>query len=67
MLVVVAKHGVVGRQDGPAAVAENGVHALIRQHLDDHIGAAHAATRQRVLPVFDCFPGRGHVRFQKIA
>ncbi len=39
--LVVAEHRVVGRQDGAAAVAEDRVDPLIRQHLHHDIGAAH--------------------------
>ena len=40
VLVVVAKHGVIGRQDGAAAVAEDRVDAFIGHDLNDGIGAA---------------------------
>jgi hypothetical protein len=48
VLQVVAEYGVVDRQDRAAAVAENGIHALVGQHLDDHIRAGHAGAGQRV-------------------
>ena len=47
-LLVVEEHGVEGRQDGPAAVAEDGGHALVREHLHDHAGAGHALAGQGV-------------------
>ncbi len=48
MFVVIAEHGIVSRQDCPAAVSENGIHALISQHLDDHLGAGHGLACQRM-------------------
>src|SRR2546429_9173801 len=38
-LLVVEKPGVVGGQAPPAAVAEYGRDALVREHLHDHAGA----------------------------
>jgi len=38
---VVAENGVIGRQDGTTAVAENNVNALFGQDLDDDLGAGH--------------------------
>ena len=46
--LVVAEDGVVGRQDRAAAVAEDGVDALVGQHVDDRIGADHRLTGQRM-------------------
>jgi hypothetical protein len=49
--LVVYEDGVVGRQDGPAAVAENGLDALVRQHLDDDFGARHLLAGERMSDV----------------
>ena len=48
VLLVVAEDGVVNRQNGAAAVAENRVDALVRQHLDEHVRARHTGPRQRM-------------------
>ena len=48
VFLVVAKYGVVNRQDRAAAVAENRVDALVGQHLHQHVRARHAGARQRV-------------------
>ena len=48
VLFVVQKHGIVNGQNGPAAVAENGVHTLVRQDLHEHFGARHAGAGERV-------------------
>ena len=47
-LLVIEEYRVVGRQDRPAAVAENGRNALIGQHLHDHVGAGHLLAGERV-------------------
>ena len=47
-LLVVEKHGVVGGQDRPAAVAEYRGDALVGEHLHDHAGAAHSFAGQRM-------------------
>ena len=41
MLLVEAKHGVVDRQDRTAAIPEYGVYAFVREHLHEHVRAAH--------------------------
>ena len=41
LFLVPAEHRVVGRQDRPAAVAEDGVDALVGEHLHDDLGAGH--------------------------
>src|SRR5439155_14533770 len=41
LLGVEAKQGIVGRKNCAAAVPKQHLHALIRQHLDDHIRARH--------------------------
>ena len=46
VLVVVAKYGVIGRQDCPAGVAEYRVDAFIGQDLHDHIGTVHTRARE---------------------
>jgi hypothetical protein len=46
--VVVAEYGVIGGQDRPTAVAENHIHTLVGQHLDDHFRAGHAPACQRM-------------------
>ena len=61
---VEAEHGVVGRQDGAARVAENRGYTLVRQYLHDHLGAGHLLTgermaRWRARPA--CRRGHGHV------
>jgi hypothetical protein len=43
--------GVVGRQDRPAAVAEDDLDTLVGQDLDDHLGAGHCPPGQRVAVV----------------
>ena len=48
MFQVVAKYGIVNRQNRAAAVAENSVDVLVGQHLDEHFGARHAGSRQRM-------------------
>ena len=48
LLCVVAEHRVVGRQDGAAAVAENGRYALVGEHLDDHLRAGHLLAGERM-------------------
>ena len=48
VFLVVAKYRVVNRQNRAAAVAENGVDALVGQHLHEHVRAGHAGARQRV-------------------
>ena len=48
LLGVIEEYGVVGGQDGAAAVAENRGDALIRQHLHDHLGAGHFLTGKRM-------------------
>ncbi len=57
--LVVDENGIVGGQNRPAAVAENRVYTLIRQHLHDDIGTRHllagkgmSARRQRGVTVF---------------
>src|SRR5690606_6426628 len=60
LALVVAEDGVVGGQNRAAAVAEYGIHALVRQDLYDHVGAAHGFSGQRVLVRFLL----GHLRFR---
>src|SRR6185437_11668237 len=48
LLLVVQEDGVVGRQDGPAAIAEDGVDALVRQHLHDHPRSGQGLAGKRV-------------------
>ena len=43
-ILVVAEDGVVGREDRAAAVTEDDVHALVGEHLDDHVGAGKRLT-----------------------
>ena len=38
-MLVLLEQGVVERQDGPAGIAEDHVHALIDQRLDHHLRA----------------------------
>ena len=46
--LVVDEDRVVGRQDRAAAVAEDGVDALVGEHLDDDLGAGHLLAGERV-------------------
>jgi len=48
VFLVVAEHGVKDGQDGAAAVAENRLHALVGQHLHQHVRTRHAGAGQRV-------------------
>ncbi len=48
LLLVEQEYGVVGRQDGAAAVAENGGHAFVGEHLHDHPGTRHPLSGKRV-------------------
>ncbi len=48
VILVVAEYRVVNRQNRAAAVAENGVDALVGQDLDQHVRARHAGAGQRV-------------------
>ena len=48
VVLVVAEYGVVNRQYRAAAVAENGVHALVGQDLDEHFRTRHAGAGQRM-------------------
>ncbi len=48
MFLVIAENGVVYRQNSAAAVAENSVYTLVREDLDEHIGARHTGAGQRV-------------------
>jgi hypothetical protein len=66
VLIVVAKDCVVGGQDGTTTVAKNGVHALVCQYLNDHIGAAHHGACQGVFLLPICGLWRGHAVFQKV-
>jgi hypothetical protein len=52
--LVVGKNRVVGGQDRAAAVAEDGGHALIGQHLDDDLRPAHRPARERMSRLRDC-------------
>jgi acetolactate synthase I/III small subunit len=52
VLLVVAEHRVVGRQDRAAAVAEDRVDALVGQHLHDDLGAREAGALSRVAGLF---------------
>jgi hypothetical protein len=44
--LVVAEDGVVGRKDGAAAVAEDGIDALVGQNLDDGVRTVHGGAGQ---------------------
>ncbi len=46
VLLVVAEYGVIYRQNRAAAIAENGVDALVGQHLHQHVRARHTGARQ---------------------
>ena len=48
VLLVIEEYGVVGRQDGPAAVPENRGNPFIRQYLHDHPGAGHLLAGKRM-------------------
>ena len=48
-VLVEAEHGVVGRQDGAARVAENRRYTLVRQYLHDHFRAGHFLAGERML------------------
>ena len=43
VILVEAKYRVVNRQNGAAAVTENGVDAFVGQYLNQHVGARHVA------------------------
>ena len=47
--LVVAKNGVVGGQNGAAAVAEDGLDALVSEDLDNNVRAGHRLPGERVL------------------
>ena len=60
MLVVIAKHRVVGRQYRAAGIAEHGVDVFVSEYLDDDIGAAHRGAGKRVIFRGSGELGRGH-------
>ena len=47
-VLVVDEDRVVGRQDRAAAVAEDGLDALVGEHLDDDLGAGHLLAGERM-------------------
>ena len=48
LLLVVEEHRIVRRQNGPAAVAEDGLDALVGQHLHDHPRPGHGLAGERM-------------------
>src|SRR6185437_3272717 len=48
LLFVIEEHRVVGRQNGPAAIAENGLDPLVGQHLHDHPRPGHGLAGKRM-------------------
>ncbi len=48
VLGVVTEYGVVNRQNRAAAVAENRIHSLVGQHLNEHLRTRHAGAGEWV-------------------
>jgi hypothetical protein len=48
VFLVEAKHGIVNRQYRTAAIAENGVDALVGQDLNEYVRTAHDGAGLRV-------------------
>jgi len=48
LLLVVEENGIVRRQDGASAVAEDGLDALVGQHLHDHPRPGHGLAGKRM-------------------
>src|SRR6185312_8314429 len=67
LLLVVEEDGIVGRQDGAAAIAENGPDTLIGQHLYDHPGTGQGLAGKRMPERAGLNDGVAHTELSKWA
>jgi len=60
VFIVISEHGIVSGQDCATAVAKNGIHTLLGQHLDNHLGAGHGLACQGMRSGSRCLRGMFH-------
>ena len=66
VIAVIDENRVVSRQDRAAAIAEYGLHTLVRQDLDDDLGARHLLAGERMAGDRKCGGTVFHDCFRKL-